>query len=77
MEAMDNRPRHYAIYKNPSDFKGKYVLRRWIIDVKPIPDKIPIAVSESIEEVREHIPSGYINIGRQPEDDVSILEVWV
>lgn len=68
----------FAIYKNPSDYPDRYVLRRWLVtDGGFVSDKHPMAVWSNLEEIRGEIPKGKVNIGRKPEDDPVIVEVWV
>ena len=71
---------HFAIYFNPSDFPGKYVLRRWAITEGspfPVPDKTPMGAAFSIEELRAKVPPGLVCLRRDPTDDPVIVEVWV
>lgn len=64
----------YVVYKNPSDFPGWLVLRRWR---GMTPDPVALAISDSLEFVRDKVPLGCKNIGRLEGDDRAILEVWV
>ena len=71
------RIQHYAIYYNPSDVPGKYVVRRWWIDVgslTPDPDR---HVVDTLEEARKLIPDGFTCVPRYMNDDPVIVEVWV
>lgn len=68
----------YAIYRSPADYPGWYVVRRWEMHVGvpvPIPCPNP-TLAHSLDRAREAVPAGYFNIGRQPEDDPVIVEVW-
>ena len=67
-----------VVYKNPRDFPGKFVVRRW--DVLPgaedaIPDMVCTAV-DTIDAARALVPSRMQNLGRVSIDDPAILEVW-
>ena len=71
---------YFVIYENPSDFPGKFVLRRHMDDyagglvgVAVQPD----AVEDTLDEARQKLPCGVFNIGRYPQDDVAIKEVWI
>lgn len=71
---------HYAIYFNPSDFPGKYVLRRWAIKEGvpfPLPDPSPTYVADTLSEVRAQVPAGLVHLHRHPEDDPVIVETWM
>ena len=64
----------YTVYKNPIDYPGKFVVRRFENDV---PDATPLAVETTIEQARSAIPEGFYNIGRCPDDEPQILEVHI
>lgn len=68
----------YVVYENPSDYPGKFVVRRWLIyrGVRN-PTKLAHAVGTSLEDVRCSIPHGLIQIDRSPSDDPVIVETWV
>lgn len=69
----------FTIYRNPRDFPGKYVVRKWLI-VKGVEGPVPTEdkyVADTIEEVRLRIPSGFVRIERMMEDDPVIVESWV
>lgn len=68
----------YAIYQNPADYPGWFVVRRWEVHTgvpAPVPSPNP-KLARSLEDARKAVPAGYYNIGRQPEDDPVIVEVW-
>lgn len=73
--------KHFVVYQNPSDFPGQYVLRVWHImpgvSPLPLPEVVPRAVSKNLNEIYQHIPEGFTNIGRMPDDESAILEVWI
>lgn len=68
-----------AIYDHPRDLPAGFVVREWHVlasvvtpVVEPLGADLP-----SLAAARALIPSGMINIGRRPEDDARIVEVWV
>ena len=67
----------FTIFYNPADFPGKYVVR--LFDGEA-PTKL-LCVKSTLEEARAAIPHEppieYINMGRHPEDDPVIVEVWM
>jgi hypothetical protein len=68
----------YVVYRNPSDYPGLYVVRRhWVHSGGPIAEAAPLIVTQSLDSARAVIPADLYNIGRYPEDDPAILEVWV
>lgn len=64
----------YTVYKNPSDYKNKFVVRHFMND---IPERVPLIVADTLEEARKAIPDGMYRMDRQPDDDPVILEVWI
>lgn len=62
-----------AVYKNPKDYPEKFVARLWNTN-KPTN---AVIVGDTLEDVRQGIPSSMFNIGRLPKDDPTIVEVWV
>ncbi len=63
-----------VIYDHPTDYPNHYVARVWDIDK---PTGMMIAAN-TLEEIRESIPRKHMKcIGRRPEDDPHIVEVWI
>lgn len=69
----------YAIYQRPVDYPTKFVVRRWdVIEGRAHPKPHPrVATATTLEEARALIPDHCVNIGRAPDDDPVIAEVWV
>ena len=71
----------YVLYNNPSDYPGKYVARRFLVGDPAfpdgIPDALPLAVTEFLEDARLAVPPGMYNIGRMDGDEQHIVEVWI
>ncbi len=67
----------YAIYHNPSDFPGKFVVRRFLISDVALADRNPWIVTETLEKARRTIPQyGLVCLGRSTGDDPVIVETW-
>jgi hypothetical protein len=70
----------YVVTHNPSDFPGKYVVRRHTADARGrlVADKLPKAVSESLPVARLAIPL-YLHRMKPSwgADDPVILEWWM
>lgn len=64
----------YAIYKDPSDYPGLYVVRRWYTEHLT---EEPLIVTPNLGDARLALPMGLANVGRQQGDDPAILEVWL
>lgn len=68
----------YVVFRNPSDFPGQYVIRRQRAGPGTITkDATPLAVGPTLAVVRAALPPGLTRLERDPNDDPSILEVWV
>jgi hypothetical protein len=68
----------YVIYERPKDYPDSFVVRCW--DIKrgadaPIPHAVG-CLCASLEEARDQVPVGHVNIGRMAEDEPQIVEVW-
>lgn len=64
----------YTVYDNPTDYPGKYVVRRWkLLNA----EADPLIVADTLEEARAAIPPHLFCIPRQPEDDRAVKEVWI
>jgi hypothetical protein len=68
----------YVIYDHPIDFPNHYVARRHFVlgggrtNVDPA-----CLISSSLEKLRACLPDGLYCLGRYPDDDPKILEVWL
>lgn len=69
----------YAIYFNPKDFPGQYVVRAFLTTEgpDPIPFVKPAYVGDSLEDARAVIPQGRVHFPRFPQDPPSVVEVWL
>lgn len=64
----------YAVYKNPSDYPGKFVVRKFTGE---IPDINPSIVANSLDEARKVIPKDKTKIPLSITDDPVIIETWL
>jgi hypothetical protein len=75
---MKNTLRMYAIFDSPRDFPGFFVVRGWTIgEGILVPDDKETAKVSTIEEAREAIPDGLVQIEKSPFDDPAMAEVWI
>lgn len=68
------------IYKNPEDFPDDFVVNVWDIYTNTLEPVLLLGmrkIERTIEDARQHIPKGFINMGRFVEDDPAIYEVWI
>jgi hypothetical protein len=80
MPTMNEHLLVVTIYENPRDYPGKFVARRFWIGVDrsgPRPEPEPLAVADSLDEIRAAIPQDMVCLGREPYDEPQIVESWV
>ena len=64
----------YVIYNNPSDYPGKFVVRRWVgLDACAKPE----GVFYTLDEARSVVPAWAVSITPSEYDDPCIAEVWL
>lgn len=63
----------YAVYENPRDYPGKFVVRRWV-GLKPDSD---CTVHETLEEAHASLPAGLHCIDERSFGDPVVREVWI
>lgn len=70
-------PPVFTVYESPKDYPGKFVIRRWIgMD----PDREPVAVGDTLEDVRAELKKlnpYLVRLERDVLDDPVILETWI
>jgi hypothetical protein len=62
-----------VVYKNTKDYPGQFVARLWDLIT---PTEV-VVVKGTLEEIRNEIPKGFVNIGRMSFDDPVIVESWI
>lgn len=74
-----NGLRLYAIYRNPTDFPDRFVVRGWTATREGArPDPNPLAVVGSLEDARRAVPlDADACLGPSPGDDPVIVETWL
>lgn len=67
----------YVIYDHPRDYPDHFVVRRWrVLPNRLEPDDRFCILTNTLDLARESIPAGLVRIGRLPDDDPVIVEVW-
>ena len=76
---MQRRMQGWTIYQNRRD--GQYMTRRWSVvsngGAQVRHDLQPLYVGSDLEAAREVIPQDACCVGRQPDDDLAVLETWL
>jgi hypothetical protein len=69
----------FVIYERPKDYPDQFVVRGWTVDFNGDGQARADAAAlfaPDLVAARKLIPRGFYNMGRQPEDDPVIAEVW-
>jgi hypothetical protein len=67
----------FTVYRYPSDYPDKYVLRRWDIGRNGSRATSWVRTADMLEEIRSFVPYGLCRMMRNPEDDPCIEETWI
>lgn len=69
----------WVVYNSPPDYPGKFVARCWVIRRgEDEPRAVPsLCIAPTLEFVRGMLPWGLHRQERRPEDDQTIVEVWL
>jgi len=68
----------FVIYRDPSDYPGKYVLRRQLVSGGVITvDPEPMAVGDTLMHARAQLPMGLHRMERHQDDEPQIVECWL
>lgn len=68
----------WVIFDRPADYPEHFVVRRQ--DVLPDHSIVvgkQVTLAKSLAEARAAVPDGLHNLGRQPGDVPSVVEVWI
>lgn len=68
----------WTVYASPRDYPGYYVARRSEVGDGPgLKMTSDMFVADTLAELRALLPPGLHRIGRSPEDDPIIVEIWL
>lgn len=71
----------YAVYKNPDDYPGKYVVRRCYaggdVPAGKVGMDVICDVSDDYDMAMSFIPDGCVRIDRSPNDVPCVMETWM
>lgn len=68
----------FTIYDHPSDIPTGFVVREWmVVRGGAIVDGGVVIVSDTLAGAREAVPPGLARLGRNPDDDPTVVETWV
>jgi hypothetical protein len=67
----------WTIYAHPKDYPQGYVVRRCQALAGVVAHDLHAQTAGDLQAARLHVPPGKVCIGRQPDDDPVIVEVWL
>jgi hypothetical protein len=69
----------WTVYKNPSDYPGKFVARRFDVDASGPKPSASIIVMDDLEKLRDvlEFELGLVKLMRSPGDEPQIVETWL
>lgn len=67
--------RQFVIYDHPTDCPDAFVVREWSVSAAG-PRPLGAQTAPTLDDARELVPEGLVNVGRTPQDDHKIVEVW-
>ena len=77
---MSNDPdciNFFTIYDSPSDFPGRFVVRRHELSRSFHGPRELLGEARNLADARKLVPSGAHNLGRECGDEPQIVETWI
>lgn len=69
--------RQWTIYEHPDDWPEWYVVREFRITREGVEPSPVATLAVDLETARKIVPQGLYCLGRAPDDDPCIAEVWI
>lgn len=68
----------WTVYDHPRDFPNNYVARKFLVDADGPRPQEQILVCPHVDKIRATLAAdGFVCLPRLPDDDPTIIEVWV
>jgi len=67
----------WVVYDHPRDMPDYFIARLWEVEAGKTTATPILRAAPTLDEVRAMLPHGLVNIGRMPEDEPQIVEIWV
>jgi hypothetical protein len=69
----------WTIYRHPSDYPGKWVMRghEIVSSAGIVRSHDACIVATTLDEIRSYVPPGTRCVGRAPQDNPNIYECWL
>lgn len=76
--ARDNELSIWTVYKDPADYPGKYVARRFLITGGGSHATPEVVINDSLEVIQGVMTDrGLTKLPRSPGDERQIVESWI
>lgn len=72
-----NALRVWTIYDHPRDYPEGFMARLFMVHPGGYGPRNVAFYGPTLESVRNQLPPGLYNLGRQPEDEPHIVETWI
>lgn len=66
----------WVVTRNPTDYPGQFVAREWLIGGEALGATLNHHVADTLDDVRDMIPPGLVQVDRHPKDAPVIVECW-
>lgn len=70
---MNENLMSWVIYNSPSDHPGKFVARKFNLDIPTSEHK----TADTLDDIRKLVSPGLVCLKRSENDDPVIVEVWL
>lgn len=75
-DPMSDPVKMWTLYSSPDDYPGLFVVREFLVeDGRPSPGRV-LAITKNINIARASIRPDAVCVGRDPGDDLAIVETW-
>lgn len=66
----------WTVYRFPRDHPEHFVARMFFTLPQTMPTNVAV-IADTLDEVRETLPTGLVRIDRSPADEPHIVETWL
>jgi hypothetical protein len=73
----DDQFRMWTVYKFPRDFPHHYVARLWLVGRRGAVATKEVLTAQKLDALRELLPPELVRLKRDPNDDKTIIEIWI
>jgi hypothetical protein len=67
----------WTVYDHPTDYPNQFVARKFLVNSKGVVRTNDMFLADTLEEIRDLLPPGLMNLYRYAQDDPNIIETWI